>query len=711
MHIGDAVTETAPDLWGLFLEDLNDAFDGGLNAEQVRNGDFEFTPSHLSGWSFTGTATIRTDLPIHAANPHFVRVTGPAVLVNEGWDGLHGSRLRFTCFARTLTGPSLIHVAGVPVTIDSPGWQQNSADLSLDTRGPLRIEVPSGSVVDLDCVSVRPTGPGGEPLTFRPDLLQALQDLSPSFIRFPGGCLAHGFGLDNIYHWKQTIGARHGRAQAPNIWGYHQSRQLGYLEFFQLCEATGATAVPVVAAGVCCPNSPGGAEAIPVGDMDDYVQDVLDLIEFANGAATTPWGARRSELGHPAPFGLRYLGVGNEDQITDDFRDRYARIEDAVREHHPEITVIGTSGPQTHGPDYEAGWEYARKRGIAMVDEHGYQSPRWLHQNVDRYAGYDPAGPKVYLGEWAGSTSRVRSALAEAAYMIGLERSPGVVRMASYAPLLARAGHTQWTPDLIYFTADEVRPSASYYVQQAFAAERGRHVHPVTLDGVPDRPDTSPRTGTARLSVRGESIVAFTGRLPPLIDTVDADLEFTAVAQRGTDGFELRLGPDAPHRFLRIVFRDDATVIIRSDDGIDNVDQGPLPWAGPRIGERVHVRVRLDGPRVRVWVDGELRHDHLQDMRPEQRIVAGAVSRPGPGGRPQYIVRLVNALPDARTARLILPGVPGPFAADVTVLAGAGPDQGAFHQASPVTPVRTTVTGTDLHLPPWSLTTAVVTPL
>ena len=749
VRVGAAIADAAPDLWGLFIEDLNDALDGGLNAERVRNGDFEFNAADrdgwhaLTGWSVEGAAGVRTDDPVHANNAHYVRLTGPAVIGNEGWDGISVAKrehLRFSCFARAQGEPARIEVAVADglaragLTVAPGDWQRMEVDLTAyaEGHGLLRIEVPEGAVVDIDCVSLRPVGAGGEPLTFRPDLLQALKDLSPSFIRFPGGCVAHGFGLANLYHWKDTIGPRHERVQIRNIWGYHQSRQIGYVEYFELCEATGATAVPVVAAGVCCQNSPGGPHAIPEDEMDAYVQDVLDLVEFANGSVRTPWGAKRAALGHPEPFGLRYLGIGNEDQITDDFRDRYARLEDAVRKACPEVVVIGTVGPQSYGPDYEAGWAYARERGTAMVDEHGYQNPRWLHQNVYRYTAYDPAEAKVYLGEYAGCSSKVRSALAEAAYMIGLERSPEVVRLASYAPLLARVGHTQWTPDLIYFTADEVRPSASYYVQQAFGTERGERVHAVALDGVRHSPIALPREGTAQLRSRGAT-VAFTDvaldrhRLPDAltgpesdavflgdIDPTDAELAFAAIRQDGADGFAVQLGPEAPQSFLKLYFgmgANNSTLIIRSDDGIDNIDHGPLPWTGVRTGEPVRVRVRLDGPRARVWVDGVLRHDYEQDMRPEQRIVAGALSRTGERGRPEYVVRVVNALPTARTARVALDDVPGAVTAAITVLAGAGPDEGVAHEASPVTPAELTATGENgvhLDLPPWSFTTAVI---
>lgn len=753
IRVGAPGADAAPDLWGLFIEDLNDALDGGLNAELVRNGDFEFNEADregwhaLTGWDTVGEVEVRREEPVHENNAHYLRVVGPAVLVNEGWDGIgltEGDRLWLTCFARAQSEPGRLEIevgdglARAGGSVAPGGWQRVEIDFTAAAtgRGELRIAVPEGAVVDLDCVSLRPLGDDGEPLTFRPDLLQTLQDLKPSFIRFPGGCLAHGLGLDNMYHWKRTIGPRHEREQIRNVWGYHQSRQIGYVEYFELCLATGATPVPIVAAGVCCQNTPGGGVPIPDSEMDQYIQDVLDLVEFANGGTDTPWGARRAALGHPEPFGVRYLGIGNEDQITDDFRDRYARIEDAVRAAHPEITVIGTSGPQPFGPDYEAGWAYARERGTPMVDEHGYQIPRWFHQNIDRYEAYDPAEAKVYIGEYAARSNTVRSALAEAAYMIGLERRPEVVKLASYAPLLARVGHTQWTPDLIYFNAEEVLPSASYFVQQGFGVERGKRVHTVEVEGVQDVPVVMPREGTALLR-SDRATVAFTDvrldghRLPEVVTRADgegvllggidptaAELSFTAEQREGEEGFVVRLGPEAPQSFLEVHiggWQNKSTAVSRSDDGIGENDNGPLPWTGIRTGEPVRVEIRLDGPRVQVRVDGELRHDYKQDQRPERRVVAGALSRQGEHGT-EFVVRLVNATGVARTAAIELPesAVSGPVSAALRILSGAGPDEGAPGEASPATPVDVVVngdSGIDLDLPPWSFATGVIRPV
>ena len=321
------------------------------------------------------------------------------------------------------------------------------------------------------------------PNGLRADLAQAIADIHPRFIRFPGGCVAHGDGLDNMYRWKNTIGPLEARKPQRNLWGYHQTAGLGYFEYFRFCEDIGAEPVPVVAAGVPCQNSActhrGGGQqgGIPMCEMDDYVQEILDLIEYANGDVKTEWGKKRAEAGHPKPFNLKYIGIGNEDLITDIFEERFTMLFNAVKEKHPEITVIGTVGPYSEGTDYEEGWELANKLNIPMVDEHYYQKPGWFIHNQDYYDKYDRSKSKVYLGEYAahlpGRPNNLETALSEALYMTALERNGDVVHMTSYAPLLAKEGHTQWNPDLIYFNNEEVKPTVGYYVQQLYGQHAG----------------------------------------------------------------------------------------------------------------------------------------------------------------------------------------------------------------------------------------------
>ncbi len=332
--------------------------------------------------------------------------------------------------------------------------------------------------------------------SLRADLAQTIADLRPKFIRFPGGCLAHGNGTNNFYQWKETIGPVEQRRGQANLWGYHQSVGLGYFEYFQFAEDIGAKPLPVVAAGVSCQNSDHtggvGQQCLAIADMRAYTRDILDLIEWANGPATSKWGAVRAAAGHPKPFHLEYLGVGNEDAITPAFKERFKMIFEAVKAKHPELTVVGTVGPFPDGEDFDEGWKVADGLRVPLVDEHYYKPPQWFFDNLNRYDGYDRGRSKVYVGEYAahdtGKKSTLRSALAEAAYMTQLERNGDVVHMASYAPLLAKLGHTQWTPDLIYFTNTKVAPTINYHVQQMFGSNQGDAYLTTSLTGAP-RPD------------------------------------------------------------------------------------------------------------------------------------------------------------------------------------------------------------------------------
>jgi alpha-L-arabinofuranosidase len=293
--------------------------------------------------------------------------------------------------------------------------------------------------------------------------------------------VAHGNGLDNIYKWKNTIGKLEERKPMFNLWGYHQSMGIGYGEYFDFCEDIGALPLPVIAAGVCCQNSSvGGAGqqgGIPMEQMDSYIQDILDLIEWANGDLTTKWGKVRAANGHIKPYNLKYIGIGNEDLITDLFEERFRMIFKAIKAKYPEIVVIGTVGPWSEGTDYVEGWKLANEINIPMVDEHYYQSPGWFINNQDYYDNYDRSKSKVYLGEYAahigGRANNLHTSLVEALHLNSLERNGDVVSMSSYAPLLAKEGHTQWKPDLIFFNNTEVKTTVDYEVQKLYGVHAG----------------------------------------------------------------------------------------------------------------------------------------------------------------------------------------------------------------------------------------------
>lgn len=556
----------SPDLFGIFFEDINYAADGGLYAELVQNRSFEYAPGDHEGWNpltsweflregfATASLSVESAAPLHANNPHYVqlRVETPfqkgAGLKNTGFDGIPlkaGEKYDFSLWARVKSAaavPLLVQLRDpkgtvlAETTLSAPvgEWQQMRATLTprtTEAAASLVVLATGKGVVDLDMLSLFPQKTfRNRPNGLRADLAQAIADLHPKFVRFPGGCLTHGDGLDNIYDWKKTVGPLEQRKGQRNIWNYHQTAGLGYFEYFQFCEDIGAKPLPVVAAGVSCQNSGGtwkigstGQQCLPIADMQAYTQDVLDLVEYANGPVSSPWGAKRAAAGHPKPFGLTYVGIGNEDKQTPEFRERFKLLYDAMRRQHPEITVIGTVGPGPKGEDYDQGWAFANQLNVPMVDEHYYETPQWFKSNNQRYDHYDRSKAKVYVGEYASWGNTLYHALAEAAYMTALERNGDVVQLASYAPLLAKEGHTQWKTDLIYFTNTTVAPSVNYCVQQLFGQNQGDTYHAGVVTPPPGATaDTTVATSCVRDAKSGDVILKLvnTGATPQLF-TVD----------------------------------------------------------------------------------------------------------------------------------------------------------------------------------------------
>ena len=538
-----------------------------MYAELVQNRDFEYSSKDGSrqGWDSNyawsvkggqGTLTIATERPIHENNPHYavldVRQVG-AALQNDGYDGItlkKGEKYDFSCFARLADdgkGSKVIvclldqegnEVAKASVKVSSKDWKQLKAVLTAqeDVQAAKLSLQPAGTgTYHFDLVSLFPQNTfKGRKNGLRADLAQALADLHPRFVRFPGGCVAHGDGVDNIYDWKGSIGPLEARKPLRNLWGYHQTRGLGYFEYFQFCEDIGAEPVPVLAAGVPCQNSgtcshhskdeigcKGQQGGIPMEEMPAYIQDVLDLIEYANGdARKTEWGRKRAEAGHPKSFNLKYIGIGNEDLITEVFEERFTMIYKAVREKYPEVTVIGTVGPFYEGTDYDEGWKLATRLDVPMVDEHYYVAPGWFIHNQDYYDRYDRSKSKVYLGEYAahlpGRPSNLETALAEALYLTAVERNADVVAMTSYAPLLAKEGYTQWRPDLIYFNNVEVKPTVGYYTQQMYGQNAGNEyfASTITLDNGLDAVKKRVGVSVVKDPMTGDYIVKLVNMLP-----------------------------------------------------------------------------------------------------------------------------------------------------------------------------------------------------
>ena len=549
-------------LIGVFFEDINYGADGGLYAELVQNRDFEYSPNDIgreknwtatNSWSTGGkdlSFDIDTVAPLHAHNPHYavldIKEKGHG-LVNDGFDGIPvkaGEKYDFSVFARSTSNKRgkiivrLLDEDGKVIGEARTGkisktWNKLTAVVKATdsaVNGCIEVIPDMEGEVNLDMVSLFPQKTfKNRKNGMRADLAQAIADIHPRFVRFPGGCVAHGSGLDNIYRWENTNGPLESRKPLRNLWGYHQTMGLGYYEYFQFCEDIGAEPLPVVAAGVCCQNSYMGQEGIPMEEMPEYIESILNLIEWANGdPSESPWAKMRAEAGHPKPFNLKYLGVGNEDLITPVFEERFTMIFKAIKEKYPEIQVVGTSGPFSEGPDYVEGWKVASKLGVPLVDEHYYQPAGWFLNNHDYYDRYDRSKPKVYLGEYAthipGKGNNIETALLEAYHLIGCERNGDIVSMTSYAPLLAKDWHTRWRPALIYFNNMEVKPGTSYYTQLLFGQNSGNEYIPSVLTLSDNRDDVRKRIGISVVkdSLSQDLILKFVNLLPVKVQaTID----------------------------------------------------------------------------------------------------------------------------------------------------------------------------------------------
>ena len=528
---GKAISD---ELIGIFFEDISSSADGGLYAELLQNGSFEFSPAERDGWGpgtawkqvrpghSLGTMQARMDNPIHPNNPTYMRLHTERVkeyydyagwkgygLQNDGFDGISvkaGAKYDFSVFFRNIGAAKQVRIvlgepqgwgkdpkllAEATVSVSSADWQKYTAVLtpSEDCKNAnLQILVLNQGDLDIDQVSLMPQdtykGHG-----LRKDLAQALADLQPKFMRFPGGCVVHGGGdgFWNTYRWKTTIGPKEQRRGLKNTWGYHQSMGLGYYEYFPFCEDLGMQPLPILPCGVSCQGTNGGwgmknqaQDVVPMGEMDEWVAEAIDLIEWANGdPATNKWAKMRADAGHPKPFGLKYLGLGNEEKITPAFADRFKYIYNKVTAKYPDIVIVGTAGPGSHpgNPDLENGWKLAEELGMPIIDEHYYE-PNSYFLSKRQYDSYPrDRKTKVYLGEYASKDKKLIDALAEGLYLLHVERNADIVCMTSYAPLFARKKADNWNPDLIYFDNERPFLTCSYYVQQLFGKSSGQYYY------------------------------------------------------------------------------------------------------------------------------------------------------------------------------------------------------------------------------------------
>lgn len=550
-------------LMGIFFEDISYAADGGLYAEMVQNRDFEYSAADHRDWkastawkSSKGEITISKDNGLSTNNPNHAIMTAET-LTNEGWDGMvvkTGEKYDFSFFTTNIDGKAKTFVVELKdgdktigqATIKTKGkkgkWNKYQATITATgstNKAVLTLTSTDNTKAGIDMVSLFPQE------TFcnrknglRKDLAETIANLHPKFIRFPGGCMSHGDGLENIYHWYHTIGNLEDRKPDRNIWNYHQTRGLGFYEYFQFCEDIGAEPLPVLAAGVPCQNSGadkdgyGGQQGgIKMEDMNDYIQEFLNLIEWANGdPATSKWAKMRADAGHPEPFHLKYIGVGNEDIISTTFEDRCAMIARAIKHKYPEIEVCGTAGPfHTPSSDYIEGWKYAKQNAnvFDLIDEHYYESVGWFLNNQHYYDNYDRNAPKVYLGEYAARSrgGNIDAALAEAAYLCNIERNGDVVAMTSYAPLLSKNGHSNWDPDMIYYDNTSIHTTPSYETQRMFSVYGGDEYISTAIETSDSLAAHRIAASMVKNSKTGKSYLK-------LVNTLPVDVSFTVSAPR-----------------------------------------------------------------------------------------------------------------------------------------------------------------------------------
>ena len=512
--------EIQPTMYGHFFEDINYGADGGLYAELIKNRSFEF-PQNFMGWNVFGNVTLLDDGPFDK-NPHYVRLGDPGHahkrtgIENEGFFGIGikaNESYRFSVWARGENQKIIVElinnasmgesqvITSQTLDINSKDWKKYEIKLTPKetfAKAHLRIFLASAGTVDLEHVSLFPTDTWkGRENGLRKDLVQALADTKPGIFRFPGGCIVEGTDLATRYNWKNSVGPVENRPLNENRWhytfthrffpDYFQTYGMGFYELFLLAEDMGAEPLPVLSCGLSCQFQNNTEDAhVKVCDLQPYIQDALDLIEFANGATDTKWGGLRAEMGHPEPFNLKFIGIGNE-QWGSEYPERLKPFVEAIRKAYPEMKIIGSSGPNSEGKDFEYLWPEMKKLKVDLVDEHFYRPEDWFLNSGSRYDNYDRKGPKVFAGEYAchgkgKKWNHFHASLLEAAFLTGVERNADVVHMATYAPLLAHVEGWQWRPDLIWFDNLRSVRTCSWYVQSLYGHNKGTNVIPLTMD-------------------------------------------------------------------------------------------------------------------------------------------------------------------------------------------------------------------------------------
>lgn len=720
----DEVTKELKDLFGIFFEDINHAADGGLYAELVQNRSFEFAPidnkeyNSLTAWEKSDNAkwSVECESPLNEENTHYLCAGGGAddYIRNLGFNtGIYIEKDKqyvFSVYAALASDNAEacaddIDKKGIPdaekakliiavkddegnvfakskIVVDSYGWKKYDAVLTAcesTQKGRLYIIFTGNAYVKLDMVSLFPKDTfKNRKNGLRRDIAEALADMKPRFMRFPGGCLTHDGSLDDharnsMYRWKRTIGDVEERPAWRNNWGYNQTLGLGYYEYFCFCEDIGAKPLPVLPGGF----NPHKGEGVPVEEIGAWVDDALDLIEFANGDATTKWGSIRAGLGHEKPFGLEYIGIGNE-EIGEGFFERYPYFHEAIRKKYPSIRIINTAGPFAVGEGYDAGWTSAKKYGSDFIDEHYYSSPEWFMANMHHYDDYDASGTKVFLGEYATWGNTYYNALVEAAYMTHLEKAP-VVGLACYAPMLANKDYVNWRPDMLFFDNHQVVKTANYHVQKLFMKNQGDYELKIKLEGFDEIiPLMDERNIAGSITLVGNDIVGkvwdvkLTDKetnactlIEPFditkeskdniikdIDSTHYELEFKFRRSEGRKGFKLLFGKC-----------DEKNYIMWEFGGWDNWDcnissfkNGRASTISHRIfhvtDEEYTLRLEIEGRRIRTYVDGILYNDTV-DRLPQLEEIYVCASKDMNG---RTIVKAVNLTGEEKNTVISIAG-------------------------------------------------------
>ncbi|MFF7174060.1 alpha-L-arabinofuranosidase C-terminal domain-containing protein [Streptomyces pseudovenezuelae] len=753
-------------MYGVFFEDINRAADGGLYAELVQNRSFEYSTADnssytpLTSWTVDGTAqVVNDDGRLAERNRAYLSLAAGSSVTNAGYNtGIPvdaGKKYDFSVWARAAAGSTLsvslqdadgTLATAREVAVTKSGWARYQVTFTATrTSSAGRLTVASSAAAALDMVSLFPRDTyRGEPNGLRKDLAEKVAALHPGFVRFPGGCLVNTGSMDDYseasgwqrkrsYQWKDTIGPVEQRATNANFWGYNQSYGLGYYEYFRLSEDIGAMPLPVVPALVtgCGQNKAVVDEAL----LKRHIQDTLDLIEFANGPASSTWGKVRARMGHPKPFHLTHIEVGNEENLPTEFFARFKQFRAAVQAKYPDIQVISSSGPDDSGTTFDTAWQLNKDAKVDMVDEHYYNSPQWFLQNNDRYDSYDRNGPKVFLGEYASQGNTFKNGLTEAAFMTGLERNADVVKLASYAPLFANDDYVQWRPDLIWFNNHASWNSANYEVQKLFMNNVGDRVVPSTATGTPSL--LAPITGAVGLSTWATTaayddvkVTAADGRALLTDDFSsgasqwthtgggswsvqdgqyvqsdvnaentmvsagdpswrDYDLKVKATKKAGKEGFLVAFGVKDTGNYYWWNIGGWNNTQSAVEQAVDGGKSTLISKAGSvETGRAYDIDVKVRGRQVTLYLDGQ-EWGSFKDDKPAEPF-RQVVTRDLKTG--ELIVKVVNAQDSAARTAVDLGGAKVASRARVTTLAAA-PDAVNSETSTAVAPVRSTFDG------------------